>query len=370
MKNWLVLFFLLSIIFSIQAQKNSCNLLIGTYTNSCESKGIYAYEFDLDTGKFKFKSASEDIINPSYLTVSKDNQFVYAVNEAGSKSTVSALRLDVQTGKLDFINKQNAEGADPCYIINDDKNVIIANYSGGNISVFGKNEDGGLTHAKQVVPHFGQGINTNRQESSHVHMVCFSPDKKYILANDLGTDALYIYKYNPNAANNVLVLKEIIAVKSGSGPRHLSFSPNGKFVYLLHELDGTVTVFHYKKGTLKKIEESKVTDSNFEGNIGAAAIYVSPDGKFLYASNRGDANAISVFKILKNGKIEKVGQSSTLGKGPRNFTIDPAGKFLLVANQYSNEVVVFSIDKKSGLLTDTKNKLNLCSPVCLVFIMP
>jgi len=367
MKNVYVILLSVFTLSAVQSQENKFNLIIGTYTNKCDSKGIYVYDFDSNTGDFNFKNASEKIVNPSYLTVSNDNKFVYSVNENGLKSTVSSFGFNHSTGKLDLINTQNAEGADPCYIINDDKNVLVANYSGGNISVFGKKSDGSITEAKQVVQHFGKGINTKRQESPHVHMVYFSPDKKYVLANDLGTDKVYSYQYNPNSANEILKLKNSVSVKSGSGPRHLIFSKDGKWVYLLQEMDGTLTSFSYTNGMLKKVSETSIIAKDFKGDIGSADIHISPDGKFLYASNRGTANDISIFKILKNGKLESKGQTSTLGKGPRNFVIDPSGNFLLVAHQYTNDIVVFKRNKITGALTDTGKKITLCSPVCLVF---
>jgi len=352
---------------TIQAQKNKLNLIVGTYTKSCDSKGIYVYEFDSKTGEFSLKNNTENIINPSYLTVSTDNKFVYSVSENDKKSSVSAFGYNSESGKLDFINYQNPNGLNPCYVINDEKNVITANYSSGNISVLGKNNDGSIGEVKQVVQHVGKSINASRQEAPHAHMVYFSPDKKYVLANDLGTDKVYVYQYNPNSATEVLKLKNSFDVKLGSGPRHLIFSKDGKYVYVLQELDGTITSFSYADGMLKKVSETTVVSTDFKGDIGAADIHISPDGKFLYATNRGTANDISAFKILKNGKLEFVQRTSTLGKGPRNFRIDPTGNFLLVGHQYTNTVVIFKRDSTTGMLTDTGKKIELCSPVCLVF---
>ena len=352
---------------TIQAQENKFNLVVGTYTKPCDSKGIYVYEFDSNTGDFTLKNNTENIFNPSYLSVSSDNKFVYSVSENDKKSSVSAFGFDSKSGKLDFMNYKNPNGLNPCYIINDDKNVTTANYSSGSISVLGIKSDGSIGEVKQVVQHTGKSINTRRQEAPHAHMVYFSPDKKYVLANDLGTDKIYVYQYNSNSATEVLTLKSSIDVKPGSGPRHLIFSKDGKQVYLLQEMDGTITSFNYAKGMLKKVSETTVVAPDFKGDIGAADIHISPDGKFLYATNRGTANDISAFKILKNGKLEFVQRTSTLGKGPRNFNIDPTGNFLLVGHQYTNTIVIFKRDKKSGMLTDTGKKIDLCSPVCLIF---
>ena len=367
MKKDLLIVFIVLFCIGVQAQENKLNLLIGTYTNSCESKGIYVYDFDTNIAEFSFKNTSSTVVSPSYLTVSKDNQFVYAVNENGDNSAVSSFKFDAKSGAINLINQQDSKGADPCYIISDDKNVIVANYSGGNIAVFGKNEDGSITAAKQLIQHFGKGINVQRQEKPHVHMVYFSPDKKFVLVNDLGNDKVYSYEYNPNSNTEVLKNFDSIAVKSGSGPRHLTFSNDGKQVYLLQELDGSLTTFNYLNGKLKKIDETTILAKDFKGTFSSADIHISPDGKFLYASNRGEANTISIFKVKKNGKLESLGQNSTLGKGPRNFVIDPSGNFLLVAHQYSNDVVIFKIDKTTGALEDTGKRIYLCAPVCLVF---
>ncbi|SDH23707.1 6-phosphogluconolactonase [Flavobacterium omnivorum] len=367
MRNSFAVVLLILIFSSVQAQKNKWNLLVGTYTQSCDSKGIYVYEFDSRTGDFSFKNATEKVINPSYLSVSNDNNFVYSVNEFGAESTVSSFRYNSTSGKLALINKQSSKGADPCYIINDEKNVIVANYSGGTISVFGKNYDGSLAEAKQVIQHYGKGSNTQRQEGPHVHMVHYSPDQKFVLSNDLGNDKVYSYAYNPNAEQTLLELKDSVSLQSGSGPRHLTFSKNGKFVYLLQELDGALTVFSYSKGILTKIDETTILAKDFKGKFSSADIHISPDGKFLYASNRGEANNITIFKILKSGKLLLKGQTSTLGKGPRNFAIDPTGNFLLVAHQYTNDIVIFKRNKTTGALMDSGKKIALCSPVCLVF---
>ncbi|WP_166926058.1 lactonase family protein [Flavobacterium poyangense] len=367
MKRVYMLFWAVLVFTSSQAQ-NKFNLLVGTYTNTCPSNGIYVYEFNADSGNFKLKGSSENVLSPSYLSVSADNKFIYAVNENGTQSTVSAFGYDSASGKVNFINKSDALGADPCHLITDAKNVITANYSGGNITVFKKKPDGSITEGQQVIQHEGKGINVARQEKAHVHMVCFSPDKKYVLSADLGLDKVFVYQYNPDSKNKILTLKGSVNVKAGSGPRHLTFSKDGKLVYLVQELDGTLTTLSYNKnGSLKVIAETSILAKDFKGGTGAAAIKISPDGKFLYVSDRVDVNAIIVYKILKNGGLEKVEQVSTLGKGPRDFAIDPTGNYLLAGHQYTNDIVVFKRDKATGKLTATGKKIELCSPVGLLF---
>jgi 6-phosphogluconolactonase len=342
------------------------NLIVGTYTNQCDSKGIYVYDFDTATAETKLKDNTKGVINPSYLTVSADNNFIYSVNEDGAQSTVSAFKYEPESGRLKLLNKKDAKGADPCHIISDDKNVIVANYSGGSIAVFGRNEDGSLKDAKQVVTHTGSSI-TGRQKSPHVHMVYFSPDGQYVLANDLGTDRVYVYQYNPDGGAQTLVLKQATDVRKGSGPRHLAFNPNGIFAYLLQELDATLTVFSYNEGSLTAIQETTVAPTDRVVQNGAADIHITKSGRFLYATNRGNANNITVFRVHSNGKLDMVQQISTMGEAPRNFTIDPTGNFVLVANQNSNAVVLFKRDKVTGMLEDTGKRIELCQPVCLVF---
>ena len=362
--TFLLAFCLLQTAFS---QDNKTKLLIGTYTNTCKSDGIYIYDFNTETADFKLKSSSKSIVNPSFLALSSDKKTVYSVNENGDASSVSAFDYTSKTSSLKFKNALPSEGNDPCHIITDDKNVMIANYSGGNIAVFGKNPDGSLSKLKQTIKHYGNSSNQQRQEKPHVHQLYFSPDKKYVLATDLGTDFIHIYKYDQNRDDKPLELYKVKKVKVGSGPRHLTFSNDGRFVYLVQELTGLVSAFSYQDGDLNLLQETSLLEKKFVGETSAADIHISPDGIFLYATNRGTANTISCFKIKEDGTLKLVQTISTLGKGPRNFAIDPSGNFVLVAHQYSNEVVVFRRNKTKGTLTDTNQRIKVCSPVCLVF---
>lgn len=357
----------LLIYMSGNAQDNY-NLVVGTYTNTCESDGLYVYDFNITTGEAKLKGGvGKPVINPSFFTVSADKKFIYCVNENGKDSEVSSFEYNAATGKISLLNKRDAKGDDPCHIISDDKNVITANYSGGSIEVFGKEKDGSLTRVKQVVEHSGSSVNKERQGSPHVHMVRFSPDRKYVFATDLGTDKIYVYSYNPNGGDKTLMLKETVTVKPGSGPRHMVFNPSGIFLYVLNELDASLAVYSLIKGKLQKIQESTVASQGFTGKNGAADIRFSRDGKYIYATNRGDANTLSVFKVHANGRINIVQQVSVQGEGPRNLVLGPKDNFVLVGNQQSNNVVIFKRDKTTGMLEDTGKRIEVCAPVCLVF---
>ncbi|KQR69891.1 lactonase family protein [Pedobacter sp. Leaf176] len=369
MKKYNCLLLLMPISFAALAQQTNYNLLIGTYTNTpAKSEGIYTYSFNTSTADAKLKFTTKDVNNPSYIAISPDNKFAYVVNETGTTSTVSAFKYNAVTGALLFINKVESEGADPCYITADKDNVIVANYSGGSLVVFKRKADGALDNAALVIKHTGKSIDPKgRQETAHVHMVKFTPDRKFLICTDLGEDRIYIYNYKPKNTRQILTLKNVLRTNPGSGPRHLAFTPNGKFAYLAHEFNGSITGYYYTNGDLKKIQEIGTTPKSFEGRIDGADIHVSADGKFLYETNRGDANTISVFSILSTGILRFVETVSTLGKGPRNFSIDPSGRFVLVAHQYNNNVVIFNRNKLTGKLTDSGKRIEVAAPVNLVF---
>jgi 6-phosphogluconolactonase len=246
--------------------------------------------------------------------------------------------------------------------------VISANYTGGSITVFGREANGALTLAKQHIQHTGSSINKKRQATAHVHMVMFSPDKKYVVVNDLGEDKVYFYTYNKEAKDSVLVVKSSVDVKPGSGPRHIVFSANGKFAYLIKEMTGEITVFSYHDGSLKNIQEATMVAKDFKGETGGSHIQLSADGKFLYASNRGTANTITTFAVGKDGKLTSKGNISSGGTGPRAFTIDPTGNWLLAGHQSSNDIVIFKRNKVTGMLTPTGKKIALGAPVWFVFV--
>lgn len=362
--NFLLLLISISIGYS---QNKHLNLLVGTYTKSCESGGIYTFDFDVNNGETFLKSKTENINNPGFLTISPNRNFIYSVNQFQNESSISAFKFNSKSGKLDFMNSQNSQGINPCYITNDDQNVIVANYTSGSLALFPKNSDGSLAEVKQVFQQFGKSINPKRQESPHVHMVQISPDKKLVLATDLGKDKIYIYNYNATSKTKMLSIKDSISIKPGSGPRHFTFNKTGSLLYLLQELDGTLTVYKNNKGKLTKFQETTVVAPDFTGESSAADVHISPDDRYLYASNRGTANDISCFEIQKDGSLIFKARTLTQGKGPRNFTIDPTGNYLLVGHQYTNNIVIFKINKETGSLADTGKQIEICSPVCLVF---
>lgn len=347
----------------------SLYLLVGTYTTG-ESEGIYVYQFDTISGYSKFKNMVK-VTNPSYLTISKDGKYVYSVSETGdAKAAANSFKFDKKDGSLKLLNTQLTGGANPCYIEIDDagKHTVTANYSGGSITAFNINEDGTLSTAAQQIKFTGKGADQERQKAPHLHCVRYSPDGKFLFADDLGTDKIHKFNINTGAPGNYLNLGSPAAfdVAAGSGPRHLDFHPNGKFAYLITELSGEVIAFSYdaSAGNLKEIQSIKADTLNAKGS---ADIHVSPDGKFLYASNRLKGDGIAIFSINQSdGKLTKVGYQET-GIHPRNFVITPNGKFLLVASRDSDVIQIFLIDRTTGLLENTYKDIELDMPVCLKF---
>lgn len=344
-------------------------LLIGTYTTN-PSDGIEVYDFNSVNAHFKYigKTAAK---NPSYLAVSPNKKYVYSVTETGQPNggAVAAFSFDAINGSLTPINMQTSMGNHPCYVsVHNSGNYVAAgNYSSGNLVYYKVNADGSLNPPANFI-HQGSSVVKGRQDAPHVHAAVYSPDHKYLMVPDLGIDKVMIYALD--ASGNMTQNKPgFIQLAAGAGPRHIDFHPNGKWAFVIEELSGYISALSYSKGKLNLINTIDGHPDGFKGVRGSADIHVSPDGKFVYCSNRGESNTIGIHKIdAKTGKITKVGTQSTMGETPRNFNFDPTGNFLLVANQNSNDVVVFSVNKETGLLTDTGTRLSVHKPVCLKWI--
>ena len=346
-------------------------LLVGTYSNEQKTNGIHVYTFNTATGDFEEKSRYTDITNPSYLAVSKDKKNVYSVSEGGQGKGVNAFSFDVATGKLTFLNNGSAGGNGPCYISVDDNKqwVFAGNYGGGSLSATKLNKDGSLAAETQVIQHEGSSVNKSRQDKPHVHAVVLSPDNRFLLVPDLGTDKVNVYALKAGDAKPLTPASPAFTTASpGGGPRHLTFHPNGKHAYLVLEIEGAVAAFDYKNGALTAKQTISMLAPEFKGKVGAADIHISPDGKFLYASNRGEANEIVIYAIDKNGTLSYAGRQGSGVNTPRNFVIDPTGNFLLVGNQNGNDIAIFKRDNNTGLLTPTGKKIQVDKPVCLKFV--
>ena len=351
-------------------------MYVGTYTVR-DSQGVYAYRYDSVSGLIEPLGLAAKTSNPAFLAVHPNRRFLYVTNEehdyqGQSSGIVSAFSIDAKTGKLTLLNQLASRGADPCHISVDHtgKFVLVANYTGGNLAVFPVLEDGRLGESSGFAQHNGTGPNKERQEAAHPHFIDVSPDNRFALNVDLTLDQVFVYKFD--ASKGALTPNEPPSAKlvSGAGSRHAVFHPNGRFVYVVNELNSTVTTFSYdpKGGTLRELQTLSSLPKDFTAQNFPAEIAVHPSGKFLYASNRGH-DSIVVYSIdAKKGILTPVEYAPTKGKAPRNFELDPEGKRLFVANQQADKIVVFRIDAKTGRLTPTGQELKISSPICIRFM--
>ena len=366
------------------ASENEVELLVGSYTQG-KSQGIYRLQFNSDSGRITpeplqvFKTA-----NPSWLTLSKDQQRLFVVNENGKGQSdvvgrISSLAIDSKTNELSLINQVKSLGEEPTHssLSADERYLFVANYGvhedpGGSLAVLPINDQGQLQAVTQMSSHQASLVNPERQMSAHVHSVVSSPDGKFVFANDLGADKIFVYRYDPAAnVEHPLVAANPAAVElpAGSGPRHLLFSKDGKHAYLTTEMSAQVFVFDYADGHLKQRQAVDLAHGQPQEKRAAGALHTSADGKFLYVSNRGKANELLVFTIdPMTGELTEIQRRSVEGDHPREFTLSPNGKFVLVANQMSNAIVVIERDAKTGKLGKTVQTLPMDAPSDVKFI--
>ncbi len=372
MKLYLVC--LLSILLtSLNVEAKKHLLYVGTYTQGI-SDGIFVYSFNDRNGKLVDLKIPAVSNNPSFLTISADKKFLYAVGEVDNLNQnqsggISAFRIEMD-GKLTLINQVLSNGANPCHVSlsPDGKKLVASNYTGGNLSLFRILPDGSLSELVQRIQHTGSGPFPERQKEPHAHSARFDASGKLLFAADLGIDELKIYSVGTGETPLSVNSQPFIKLPPGSGPRHFDFSPDGRYIYVINELSSTITVLMKYGNDWKDIQNIKTLPKDFTGVSWCADIHLSADGRFVYGSNRGH-NSIAVFeRDQTNGKLSLIENVSVEGNWPRNFTIDPTGQFLLVANQKSEDITVFKIDKPSGKLSFTGVKVKNQSPVCLQFL--
>ena len=355
------------------AQDKNLMMYIGTYTEGGNSKGIYTYHFNQENGTFELLS-SATAANPSFVTLSPDGKRLYAVSEYND-GRQGAYSFDVSEDKVQlshpvFLPTAPKEalpraGADPCHIVSDGNYVITANYTGGDISVFSLDAAGRLQTEVQHIS-FVEALHGS---ASHIHCIIPTPEKRYVLVTNLGKNCVYRFRYKARkASKGVKVLKDMkVAYRISDtiqGPRHLTFSKDGRFAYLINELGGECVVLSYCKGKLKEVQRIMADEG---GGRGSADIHISPDGRFLYTSHRLKKDGIAIFAIdPEKGTLTKIGYQLT-GIHPRNFAITPNGKYLLVACRDDNKIQVFERNEATGELTETAQGIEVDKPTCIVF---
>ncbi len=367
------------------AAADSYELLVGSYTAG-QSQGIYRLGFDSRTGQIDAKPLQVvKSANPSWLAVSKDQQRLFAVNENGPGQAdpvgrISSYAIDPKTNELNLISQVQTLGNEPTHssVSGDASHVFVSNYSvaedpGGTLAVLPVGTDGKLKPVVQMSSHPSSRVNPERQKSAHVHSVVSSPDGQYVFSNDLGADKIFVYRFDPKAnPERPLTAAKPASVQlpPGSGPRHLLFSADGKHAWLTMEMSAQVAVFDYRDGKLEQTQLVDLAAGLPTSGKAAAALHASADGKFLYVSNRGTTNQLLVFAIdPATGQLQELQRRSVDGDHPREFSLDPSGKFVLIANQKSNQIVVVERDAKTGLLGKTVQKLPMDAPSDLKFLV-
>jgi 6-phosphogluconolactonase len=358
------------------AAKDQYLVYVGTYTDH-GSKGIYVYRFDTATGRLTSLGLAAESDNPSFLTTDPPYKFLYAVNEVDKYNgqptgAVSSFTVDRTTGKLSLLNQVSAHDPAPAHISMDrtGKHVLIANYPLGSVGVFPVLKDGRLGEASDFVRHKGSSVggDKERQKGPHAHAIELSPDNRFAIAADLGLDQLIVYPFD--VTHGKLGPPHVTKIKLGSGPRHVAFSPNGKFLYLLNEMGNTIAAFSYgaDQGRLTELQIVSTLPQGFKGKNITAEIAVHPSGDFLYSSNRGDDSIVVCAIDQATGRLKFVERVSTQGKTPRNFALDPSGSWLLATNQDSNSIVIFRVNRKTGRLTPAGQAVQVPEPVGVVFV--
>ncbi len=349
---------------------------IGTYTGT-GSKGIYIYEMDRSTGRLNEFGTSQLVKSPSFLAFHPTGKFLYAVNEtndfnANHEGGVSAFSVDQNDGMLKLLNQQSSGGDGPCFVGLDKKgtNALVANYGGGSVQVLPILPNGKLGVPTMSVQHKGSSINKKRQEGPHAHSINLDSSDTHAYVADLGLDRIFVYPFDPVTHTLNALSKTAYKSTPGAGPRHLVFHPNGKNFYVINEMANSISVYLHdpKIGADGELQRIGTLPSDFKGENTTAEVQISPNGKFLYGSNRGN-DTIAIFSIdPKTGRLSAKGHQSVEGKTPRNFRIDPSGNFMLVTNQDSDNVVVLKIDKATGLLSSTGIEVSVPKPVCVKFL--
>lgn len=374
------IFFLFTIIFIIMAtvtqnasaQKHSYYLFIGTYAPANENS-LFVYKFSAANGEAQQISAVSDIENPSFFCLSEDHQYLYAVSEThgGKGGHVVAFHFDKKTGTLKKLNEVLSKGDDPCYIHLDrsGKWLFVANYTSGSLAVFPVKRNGQVGEAVQVITHYGHSIHLPQQSEAHVHCTLPSPDNKYILVADLGMDKIFTYHFNDKTGKLTAAHTPYVDVKPGSGPRHLLFSRDARYIYSIHELGDMITVFKNDQGKLSEEQIISTAPPGYEKRNWAAEIHFSADGKYLYASNRDDLNDMVVFTVNRqNGKLTYLDRYATGGKTLRYFMISPDGKYVLIGQRNGSDILLYQRNRETGLLTPLRQRIPVADAVCMEMI--
>ncbi len=373
MKRYFSFLFLIFLLIGQSVLAQKAHLYIGTYTDG-DSKGIYHYLFDTKSGHLEFVDVTGEIKNPSFLKISPDKKYLYSVAEGdsfnGTKGGGVAAYKIGESGSLSKLNDALSMGAYPCHVTvsPDGKEIVASNYGGGSLAIYDVLDDGSITPIRQLIQHEGRGADPGRQASPHTHSCQYDASGTHLFAADLGIDKLKVYRFDERSKQYVGCLQSFVKMEPGAGPRHFAFTHKEDFIYVINELNSTVSVLEKDGNGYQKIQDISTLPENFDGASNCADIHLSDNEHFVYGSNRGHNSIVIFRRNMKTGMLTFMGTEPVMGDWPRNFNIDPSGKFLLVANQKSSNITVFKIDKRSGKLTFTKIEEKVPNPVCIEFL--
>ncbi|HEY0947230.1 MAG TPA: lactonase family protein [Opitutaceae bacterium] len=344
-------------------------VFLGTYTRGGSSRGIYTVRFDPAQGTFRAPTVVADVKDPTFLTLSADRRHLYSVSAA--TASIHAFAVDPASGALTPLNQQPTGSAGPCDLRLDatGRLLLAANYGGGSMSAFPVAADGTLGERSALFQFEGKGPYPGRQEGPHAHGITYSPDNRFVLVPDLGTDQVMIYAVDPAAGRVTPHTPAFAALPPGSGPRHATFSPDGRHVYVINELANTVTAFAYDAaaGTLDPLETLSTLPPDFKQPNTTAEIAVHPRGHTVYASNRGHDSLALYTRDAATGRLTFRTHVPTRGKAPRHFTLTPDAQWLIAANQDSDSLTVYRVDPQTGDLTPHGEPFTVARPVCVLF---
>lgn len=354
----------------IRAYSQGSYVFFGSFNRDKTTEGIYVYQLDTLNGGLSKVTTVTGILNPSFLTLSPNGEFIYSCTESKMPhaGSVSSFKFDKDNRTLTYINSQPCGGENPVYVTvhQNGKWLVNGNYTEGSVSVYPLSADGKIAPVAQHIDYTEGSIIGGRQDRAHIHSTVFAPGYDHIFLPDLGADKIRCYQFDSNRAQPLQPASyPFIQIIPGSGPRHFTFHPNGLFAYCIEELSGMVSAYTYSEGRLEPLQRIAAHVSKYKEGFESSDIHVSPDGLFLYASNRGNENNIAIFSIQRNGALIPAGYQSTAGSHPRTFAIDPSGKFLIVVNTISGTVVVFRLNAQTGLLRKTGKKLNIRNVSCV-----
>lgn len=365
-----ITFLAIVFLFTLNAFSQNTYVFLGSYNRDKTAESIQVYQLDTINGRLSKITSAKNVVNPSYLTLSPNGKYLYACTDTKTPNagSVSSFEFNPENRTLTFLNSQRSGGENPVYVSvhKSGKWLVNGNYTEGSVSVHPLLENGKIDSIAQNFQYMDGSVNKERQNRSHIHSTVFSPQNDYLFMPDLGADKIRCYRFDETQKKPLIETDHsFLKTDLEAGPRHFTFHPNQKFGYCIEEMAGAISVYQYENGVLTKVQHINTHPDKIKEGFESSDIHISPDGKFLYATNRGKENNIAIFSIDENGLLKNIGYQSTLGKHPRIFAIDESGKFLVATNVITGNIVVFKRNSKTGLLKKTGKEVKMENVSCI-----